>query len=44
MVQYRQAPEHFFASNSEMAMLMQTQDWTQTSLGPIETWPQSLKN
>jgi signal transduction histidine kinase/FixJ family two-component response regulator len=33
----------FFARGGEMGALMQTVDWTQTPLGPVETWPQSLR-
>lgn len=29
--------------HGEMAALMRTCDWSQTPLGPVETWPQSLK-
>ncbi|WP_414468666.1 ATP-binding protein [Methanobacterium sp. ACI-7] len=32
----------FFAGDSEMAALMRNIDWSKTSLGPVETWPQSL--
>ena len=32
-----------FAGNSEMAMRMRSHDWANTSLGAVETWPQSLK-
>ncbi len=31
-----------FASGGEMGELMRTIDWSQTSLGPAENWPQSL--
>jgi PAS domain S-box-containing protein len=33
----------FFAGEGEMAQLMRTFDWSQTSLGPPNEWPQSLK-
>ncbi|HEY9627829.1 MAG TPA: response regulator [Coleofasciculaceae cyanobacterium] len=32
-----------FAGKSEMAQRMRSHDWSKTSLGPVETWPQSLK-
>ncbi|WP_236556900.1 ATP-binding protein [Calothrix sp. PCC 7507] len=35
--------DQIFAGKSEMAMLMRSHDWSQTSLGAVETWPQSLK-
>ncbi|GAB3553674.1 ATP-binding protein [Spirosoma fluminis] len=33
----------FLAGGGEMATLIRTFDWSQTPLGPIEQWPQSLK-
>ncbi|MBD6618636.1 response regulator [Komarekiella sp. 'clone 1'] len=44
MTQDRQAAEQLFTGNSEMAMRMRSLDWSQTSLGAIETWPQSLRS
>ncbi|MGF1673150.1 MAG: PAS domain-containing protein [Rivularia sp. (in: cyanobacteria)] len=35
--------EDIFIGNSEMAVLMRSFDWSQTSLGGVETWSQSLK-
>jgi|GEM_PF-211354 len=35
--------EDVFIGNSEMAVLMRSFDWSQTSLGTVETWSQSLK-
>jgi PAS domain S-box-containing protein len=32
-----------FAGNSEVAALMRAMDWSQTAVGPVETWPQSLR-
>ncbi len=32
-----------FASEGEMAALMRARDWTQTAVGPVGGWPQSLK-
>ena len=43
MTQQRQMAEQLFAGNSEMARLMRSYDWSQTSLGSPERWPQSLK-
>ena len=33
----------FLGSNGEMSALMRKKDWSRTSLGPVEHWPQSLK-
>jgi PAS domain S-box-containing protein len=33
----------FFARGGDMGALMQTVDWAETPLGPVETWPQSLR-
>ncbi len=33
----------FLAGRGEMAELIRAKDWSQTPLGPIETWPQSLR-
>lgn len=33
----------FFAGEGEMAARMRVYDWSQTPLGPPESWPQSLK-
>jgi len=35
--------ESIFVGDSEMTMLMRSFDWSQTSLGPVENWSQSLK-
>jgi len=43
MIRQYQLVEQIFAGNSEMAMLMRSRDWSQTPLGGVETWPQSLK-
>jgi PAS domain S-box-containing protein len=32
-----------FSGGSEMAGLMRTLDWSQTAVGPVSSWPQSLK-
>lgn len=32
-----------FQGGGEMAQLMSTIDWSQTPVGPVESWPQSLK-
>ncbi len=32
-----------FAGGGEMGELMRSHDWSKTSLGPVENWPQSLK-
>ena len=33
----------FLAGGGEMGMLMRTLDWSKTPVGPIGTWPQSLR-
>ena len=33
----------FLGLNGEMSALMRNKDWSRTSLGPVENWPQSLK-
>ncbi|HEY9697616.1 MAG TPA: PAS domain S-box protein [Trichocoleus sp.] len=43
MSQLRQAIEQVFVGNSEMARLMRSHDWSQTPLGSVETWSQSLR-
>ncbi len=32
------------AHSSELSLLVQSRDWSQTPLGPAETWPQSLRS
>jgi PAS domain S-box-containing protein len=32
-----------FSGDGEMAALMRTLDWSQTAVGPVSRWPQSLK-
>jgi PAS domain S-box-containing protein len=32
-----------FSGGGEMAALMRTLDWSQTAVGPVSSWPQSLK-
>ncbi len=34
---------NIFASGGEMGELMRAMDWSATKLGPVETWPQSLR-
>ncbi|MCF5706562.1 response regulator [Pseudomonas syringae] len=36
-------PSAFLVGDGEMASLIRNKDWSQTPLGPIEHWPQSLK-
>lgn len=36
-------PEHEVAEGSEVGRLIDRHDWSSTALGPVETWPQSLK-
>ncbi|MCP3136607.1 ATP-binding protein [Pyxidicoccus xibeiensis] len=35
--------EQVFAHGGEMGALMRTIDWSKTALGPVESWPQSLR-
>ncbi|QSJ19962.1 GAF domain-containing protein [Nostoc sp. UHCC 0702] len=35
--------EGLFAGDGEMCALMRSHDWSQTPLGPVEQWPQSLR-
>ncbi len=35
--------EQVFPGKSEMARRMRELDWSKTSLGPVEHWPQSLR-
>ena len=35
--------EHVFPGKSEMAQRMRELDWSKTTLGPVEQWPQSLR-
>lgn len=35
--------ESLFAGDGEMCALMRSHDWSQTPLGPVEQWPQSLR-
>ena len=39
----RAAPRDFLAGGGEMSALMTTFDWEGTSIGAMETWPQSLR-
>jgi len=36
-------PEEVFPAGSEMATRMRSFDWSATPLGPVSTWPQSLR-
>ena len=37
------AIESVFSGGGEMGALMRTLDWSQTAVGPVSNWPQSLK-
>ena len=39
----RIAVTEFMSGGGEMGALMRAKDWSRTPLGPIETWPQSLR-
>ena len=36
-------PETLFVGSSELAILMRQTDWAQTSVGPVDRWPQSVR-
>jgi PAS domain S-box-containing protein len=38
-----ESSEQFLLGGGEMGKLIRSMDWSQTALGPIETWPQSLR-
>jgi signal transduction histidine kinase len=38
-----QAQQELFAGGGETGALMRRMDWARTPLGPVETWPQSLR-
>ena len=40
----RDAGSHFIAGGGEMGTLIRERDWSATALGPVETWPQSLRS
>ena len=35
--------EKLFAGGGELGALMRAKDWSQTPLGPVESWPQNLR-
>ena len=37
------AEQSLFAGGGETGALMRAIDWSETSLGPVDQWPQSLK-
>ncbi|MDZ4874956.1 MAG: Sensor histidine kinase RcsC [Chroococcidiopsis cubana SAG 39.79] len=41
--QYNSLSETIFAGGGEMGALMRSHDWSQTPLGPVEFWSQSLR-
>jgi PAS domain S-box-containing protein len=38
-----ESTEQFLSGGGEMGKLIRSMDWSQTALGPIESWPQSLR-
>ncbi|MCC5635120.1 PAS domain-containing protein [Nostoc sp. CHAB 5844] len=44
MTQDRSTAEQMFVGKGEMAMRMRSLDWSQTPLGAVETWTQSLRS
>ncbi|MBD1876436.1 PAS domain S-box protein [Nodosilinea sp. FACHB-131] len=43
MTQPQPTPEQLFAGDGELVRLARSHDWSQTPLGALETWPDSLK-
>jgi signal transduction histidine kinase/FixJ family two-component response regulator len=38
-----ESTEQFLSGGGEMGALIRSMDWSKTALGPVETWPQSLR-
>ncbi|UEG54781.1 response regulator [Mucilaginibacter daejeonensis] len=38
-----ESTEQFLSGGGEMGKLIRSMDWSKTALGPVETWPQSLR-
>lgn len=38
-----ESTEQFLSGGGEMGKLIRTMDWSKTALGPVESWPQSLR-
>ncbi|MDR6197495.1 ATP-binding protein [Siphonobacter sp. SORGH_AS_0500] len=38
-----ESSEQFLAGGGEMGQLIRSMDWSKTPLGPVESWPQSLR-
>ncbi|WP_295771761.1 ATP-binding protein [uncultured Mucilaginibacter sp.] len=38
-----ESTEQFLSGGGEMGKLIRSMDWSKTALGPVESWPQSLK-
>ncbi|MHA4895722.1 ATP-binding protein [Pedobacter sp. PWIIR3] len=43
MTSNKQSNEQFLSGGGEMGELIRSMDWSKTPLGPIESWPQSLR-
>ncbi len=39
----KESTEQFLSGGGEMGKLIRSMDWSNTALGPIESWPQSLR-
>src|SRR5581483_8721882 len=39
----KRAPSSFLAGGGEVGALVRAMDWARTPIGPVESWPQSLK-
>jgi PAS domain S-box-containing protein len=42
-MQVTESTEQFLSGGGEMGKLIRSMDWSKTALGPIESWPQSLR-
>src|SRR5262245_19133957 len=38
------SPQNFLSDGGELGALLRAKEWSGTKLGPIEQWPQSLRN
>lgn len=43
LIKVAESTEQFLSGGGEMGKLIRSMDWSKTALGPIESWPQSLR-
>lgn len=43
LTEVTESTEQFLSGGGEMGKLIRSMDWSKTALGPIESWPQSLR-